>query len=93
MNRSIFSAILFTWGASGCAKFTPLVTSETDRTGWVRIGTVMSYNVPKVNVRMNEAGIPAWCDPKGYPSYPVTTPPEHQKKAKDLIEDLLMRSL
>lgn len=83
---SIFAVLLL----ASCSSVKPLVTEETDKTGWFLVGTVMNYNVPEVNWRLISQGIPAWCDPKGYPCYPVTTPPEYAARARELNDDLLL---
>jgi hypothetical protein len=85
----VLASLLLLLGA--CSSSTgPLVTDKTDKTGWLLVGTVMNYNVPEVYKRLWSQGIPAWCDPRGYPCYPVTSPPEHSTRARVLIDDLLL---
>ena len=72
--------------AVGCQHTKPLVTAETDRTGWLEVATVPAVSVSKMQRVMIRAGIPAWFDASGYPYYPVTVPPEHRERAARIFE-------
>jgi hypothetical protein len=72
---------------AGCRHVQPLVTAQTDRTGWVEVGTVPAVSVTKMQRVMTEAGIPAWFDAHGYPYYPVTVPPEHRERATRILTE------
>src|SRR6266498_2679509 len=58
--RTILLASLLGFCASGCRDMTPLVTEDTDRTGWVQVAKVPAVSVVKMQRVMIRAGIPAW---------------------------------
>src|SRR4051794_5871352 len=70
-----------------CRHVEPLVTTQTDRTDWVEVGSVPAGSVTKMRRVMIEAGIPAWFDGRGYPYYPVTVPPEHRERATQVLSE------
>ena len=85
--RTILLTSLLGFCATGCRHMTPLVTEDTDRTGWVQVAKVPAVSVVKMQRVMIRAGIPAWFDASGYPYYPVTVPPEHRERAAQILEE------
>ena len=71
--------------AVGCQHTKPLVTVDSDRTGWVEVARVPAVSVPRMQRVMIQEGIPAWFDANGYPYYPVTVPPERQDRARQIF--------
>ena len=78
-------AVVASFALVGCRHVEPLVTTQTDRTGWVEVGRVPAVRVTKMQRVMIESGVPAWFDAAGYPYYPVTVPPEHQERAAQIL--------
>ena len=72
---------------AGCRHVRPLVTQQTDRTGWVEVGTIPAVSVTKMQRVMIEAGIPASFDVDGYPYYPVTVPTEYRERATRILTE------
>jgi hypothetical protein len=84
--RIILLTVVVSVALVSCRHVEPLVTAQTDRTGWVEVGTVAAVSVTKMARAMIENGIPAWFgDAAGYPFYPVTVPPEYRERATRIL--------
>ena len=83
--RTIGVSSLILLLAVGCQHTKPLVTVDSDRTGWVEVARVPAVSVPRMQSVMIREGIPAWFDANGYPYYPVTVPPERQERARQIF--------
>ena len=83
--RAIGVSSLVLLFVAGCQHTKPLVTAQTDRTGWVEVATVPAVSVPRMQRVMIREGIPAWFDANGYPYYPVSVPPERQERARQIF--------
>ena len=85
--HTMFPALALGLCVAGCQHMTPLVTKDTDRTGWVEVAIVPAVDVVRMQRIMIREGIPAWFDSSGYPYYPVTVPPEHRERARRLFAE------
>jgi len=83
--RNTLLAVATSVALASCRHLEPLVTTETDRTGWVEVGRVPAVSVARMQRVMIESGIPAWFDAAGYPYYPVTVPPEYRERATQIL--------
>lgn len=85
ISRITLLVVAVSFALVSCRHVEPLVTAQTDRTGWVEIGKVAAIDVRSTQRVMIESGIPAWFDAAGYPFYPVTVPPEHRERATQIL--------
>lgn len=69
-----------------CCHVEPFVAVQTDRSSWVKIGTVSAINIPRIKRIMAEAKIPLWVNAEGYPYYqPVFVPPLYHQRAQQIL--------
>jgi len=70
----------------GCQHAPPPTAAIIDRTGWVEVARFhTTWSARKMMRVMQDEGIPAWIVATGYPSYPLSVPPEYRDRATTLI--------